>query len=62
MATVRGVSVRWLLKEGVLQGGILSPFAWNAKDDRLLALFDMFDQRTEDKDRESQKQRRDEFV
>ena len=52
-ATVRGVSVRRLLKKGVPQGGILSPFAWNANVDRLLALFDMFDPPTEDEDLEA---------
>ena len=55
-ATVRGVSVRRLLKQGIPRGGILSPFAWNANVDWLLALFDMFDPQSEDKDQEAQEQ------
>ena len=43
-ATVRGVSVRRLLKKGVPQGGILSPLIWNCNIDRLLDLFDIFDE------------------
>ena len=49
-ATARDVSVRRLLKKGVPQGGILSPFAWKANVERLLALFDMFNPPTEDED------------
>ena len=43
-ATVRGVSVRGLLKRGVPQGGILSPLAWNCNIDKLLDIFGCFDE------------------
>ena len=46
-ATVRGTTIMRLLKRGVLQGGILSPMAWNENEDRLLDLFSEFN---EDKD------------
>ena len=42
MVTIRGVTIRRLLRRGVPQGGILSPLAWNCKIDRLLDLFHMF--------------------
>ena len=61
-ATVRGVSVQRLLKKGVPQGRILSPFVWNANVDWLLALFDMLDLPTEDEDRKAREQQRDEFL
>ena len=41
--TIRGITIRRLLRRGVPQGGILSPLAWNCNIDRLLDLFNMFD-------------------